>query len=95
MCGALLNRYKNVGKSQLSQHCHAHIAHTLVSGVIETAASRGMADTVVSSPHVLHLLSKYLSTVLSDNLIQLLQCTDGESEEVCRSIRSLHNEKLK
>ena len=88
MSEALLTHCNNVGKSQLSQHCHTHIAQTLVSDVIETAAAQGMVNTVVSSPHVLHLLSKYLSMVLSDNLLQLLQCTNGESEEVCFSIRS-------
>lgn len=83
MCGALLDHYNSAGKSQFNQHCHTRIAHTLVSVVMETAASQGVGKTPVSSPCVLHVLSEYLSTVLSNSLPQLLQCTSEENEEVC------------
>ena len=43
VCGALLKHYKSTGSSQYSQDCHAHnITHSLVSDVMETAASLGI-----------------------------------------------------
>ena len=86
VCGALLKHYKSTGSSQYSQDCHAHnITHSLVSDVMETAVSMGVKNTPVNSAGVLHLLSQYLSTVLPNSLLQLLQCTIEENEEVCMS----------
>jgi len=85
VCGALLNHYKSAGSSQYSQDCHARIAHTLVAVVMEAAVSMGVKNTPVNSAGVLHLLSQYLSTVLPNSLLQLLQCTVEENEEVCMS----------
>ena len=83
VCEALLNHYKSAGNSQYSQDCHARIAHTLVSVVMESAVSLGVKNTPVNSAGVLHLLSQYLSTVLPNSLLQLLHCTSEENKEVC------------
>ena len=83
MCEALLNHYKSAGNSQYSRDCHARIAHTLVSVVMESAVSLGVKNTPVNSAGVLHLLSQYLSTVLPNSLLQLLHCTSEENKEVC------------
>lgn len=94
MCEALLNHYKSAGKSQYSQDCHARIAHNLVSVVMGTTASLGVKNTPVNSAGVLHVLSQYLSTVLSNSLLRLLQCSSEENEEVCDYVRSQSSDYL-